>query len=109
MLKKVVNQKTGCLSIQREKKKNQRKTMLRNLVSPKGVLLSVYGLTLSLPKVSKMTYSESETDSNFAIELASNFDFSSSEPNSESESDFSSVFMNVYIFIFFILYLHSSK
>ena len=57
---------------------------------------------------SKMSYSESELDSNFAINSASNFD-SSSEFNSESESDFSSVFMNLDICIFLILYLHSSK
>ena len=56
-------------------------------------------------------YSESRPDSNFAISLASNFD-SSSESYSESadsESDFISVFMNLDICIFFILYLHSSK
>ena len=58
---------------------------------------------------SKMFYSESGPDSNFAINSASNFDYSSSESNSESESDFSSVFMNLDICIFFILYLHSSK
>ena len=56
-----------------------------------------------------MSYSESEPDSNFAINSASNFDYSSSESNSESESDFSSVFMNLDICVFFILYLHSSK
>ena len=57
---------------------------------------------------SKMYYSESEPDSNFVTDSASNFD-SSSESNSESESDFSSAFMNLDICIFFILYLHSSK
>ena len=51
---------------------------------------------------SKMTYSESESDFSFAINSASDFD-------SASESDFSSVFMNLDICIFFILYLHSSK
>ena len=56
---------------------------------------------------SKMFYSESGPDSNFAINSASNFDYSSSEPN--SESDFNSLFMNLDICIFFILYLHSSK
>ena len=56
-----------------------------------------------------MSYSESEPDSNFAINSASNFDYSSSESNSESESDFSSVFINLDICIFFILYLHSSR
>ena len=54
-----------------------------------------------------MFYSESGPDSNFAINSASNFDYSSSEPN--SESDFNSLFMNLDICIFFILYLHSSK
>ena len=47
-----------------------------------------------------MSYSESEPDSNFAINSASNFDYSSSESNSESESDFSSVFMILDISIF---------
>ena len=59
-----------------------------------------------------MSYSESGPDSNFAINSASNFDYSSSEPNSESdasESDFSLVLMNLDICIFFTLYLHSSK
>ena len=55
---------------------------------------------------SKMTYSESESDFSFAINSVSDFDPTS---NSESESDFSSVFMNLDICIFFILYLHSSK
>ena len=45
-----------------------------------------------------MFYSESESDSNFIINSA--FD-----PKSES----SSVFMNLDICIFLILYLHSSK
>ena len=56
----------------------------------------------------KMSYSESESDFNFAINSVSDF-HSASESNSESESDFSSVFMNLDICIFFILYLHSSK
>ena len=42
-----------------------------------------------------MTYSESESGLNFAINSASDFD-STSEFGSESESDFSSVFMNLY-------------
>ena len=42
-----------------------------------------------------MTYSESESGLNFAINSASAFD-STSEFGSESESDFSSVFMNLY-------------
>ena len=40
---------------------------------------------------SKMTYSESEPDFNFAINSASNIDPTFSESKSESESDFSSV------------------
>ena len=55
-----------------------------------------------------MTYSESESDFSFAINSASDFD-SASESDSEFESDFSWVFMNLYICIFFILYLHSAK
>ena len=54
----------------------------------------------------KMIHSES--DFSFAINSVSDFD-SASESNSESESDFSSVFMNLDICIFFLLYLHSSK
>ena len=53
-----------------------------------------------------MSYSESELDFNFAINLVSDFDSTS---ESESESDFSSVFMNLDICIFFTLYLHPSK
>ena len=53
-----------------------------------------------------MSYSESDSDFNFAINSVSHFD---SAFESESESDFSSVFMNLDICIFFILYLHSSK
>ena len=57
-----------------------------------------------------MSDSESGPDSNITINSASNFDYSSeSYSESESESDFSSVFMNLDICIFFILYLHSSK
>ena len=57
-----------------------------------------------------MTYSEPEPDFSFAINSVLDFD-SASESNSESqsESDLSSVFMNLDICIFFILYLHSSK
>ena len=49
-----------------------------------------------------MSYSESRPDSNFAINLASNFYPVFSE--SKSESDFTSVFMNldIYIFLFYI-------
>ena len=57
---------------------------------------------------SKMTYSESELDSNFATNSILDFD-PASESDSESESDFSSVFMNQDICIFFILFLDSSK
>ena len=53
-----------------------------------------------------MSYSESELDSNFAINSVSDFD---SAPESDSESDSSSAFMNLDICIFFTLYLHSSK
>ena len=61
-----------------------------------------------------MTYSESEPDSNVAINSASNFvpTFSQYKSESESESDFSSVVMNLDICIFYIyiyIYLHSSK
>ena len=65
-----------------------------------------------LPKVSKMNYSESESDFSFAINSVSDFDATSesgSESKSESEYGFSSVFMNLDICIFFTLYLHSSK
>ena len=63
-------------------------------------------------KLSKMSYSESEPDfSNFAINSLSYFAsiFSESKSESESESDFHSVFINLEICDFFILYLHSSK
>ena len=43
------------------------------------------------------SYSESELDSNFV------------DNSSKSESEYSSVFMNLDICIFFILYLHSFK
>ena len=56
-----------------------------------------------------MTYSESESESDFsfAINLVSDFD-SASEcySKSDSESDFSLALMNLDICIFFILYLH---
>ena len=62
--------------------------------------------------MSKMYYSESESDSNFAINLLSTLDptFSESKSKSESdgsESDFSSVAINPEICIIFTLYLHS--
>ena len=54
-----------------------------------------------------MSHSESESDfSNFAINLASNSDSTS---ESKSKSDFNSIFMNLGICVFFILYSHSSK
>ena len=51
-----------------------------------------------------MSYSESELDSNFAIDLVSDFDSAS-----ESESDSSLALTNLDICIFFTLYWHSSK
>ena len=53
-----------------------------------------------------MSNSESELDSNSAINSVSDFDYVS---ESDSESDFSLAFMNLDICIFFVLYLHSSK
>ena len=53
-----------------------------------------------------MSYSESEEDSNFAINLVSDFD---SDSESDSGFDSSSAFVNLDICIFFTLYLHSSK
>ena len=50
--------------------------------------------------------SESSSESSESSESLSE---SSSEISPESESDFSSVFMNLSVCIFFILYLHSSK
>ena len=59
---------------------------------------------------SEMFYSELEPDfSNFAINLLSNFDPTFSQSKSKSESDCNSMFMNLGICVFFILYLHSSK
>ena len=54
-----------------------------------------------------MSYSESESDFSFAINLLSDFD--STSKCDESESDFSSVFMNLVICIFFIWYLYFSE
>ena len=59
-----------------------------------------------------MSHSESEPDfSNFAINLASDFDSTSkSESKSDdSESDFNPVFINLDSCVFFALYLHFSK
>ena len=57
-----------------------------------------------------MSYSESELDSNFAINLVSDFD-SASESDSEpdSKSDSSVALINLDICIFFTLYLHCLK
>ena len=52
-----------------------------------------------------MTYSDSDSDFNFATNSASDFD-STSESGSESQSDFSSVFMNLDI-VFFSLYIYT--
>ena len=51
-------------------------------------------------------YSELELDSNFAINLVSDFDSAS---ESDFESDFSLSLMNLDICTFFTFYLHSSK
>ena len=51
-----------------------------------------------------MTYSESESDFNFAINSVSDFD-STSESGSDSESDFSSAFTNL-DFCIFSPYVH---
>ena len=50
-----------------------------------------------------MFYSESESDFNFAIYSASEFD-SASDSNSESGSDLDSVFMNLYIFFLYYIF-----
>ena len=55
-----------------------------------------------------MIYSESELNSNFAINLVSDFD-SASESDSECEPDSSSVVVNLDICTFFAIYLPSSK
>ena len=51
--------------------------------------------------MSKMSYSESEPDSNFIINSLSTFVPTFSESNSESESDFSSMFVNLDVCVFF--------
>ena len=54
--------------------------------------------------------SESSSESSSeSFESSESLSESSSEISPESESDFSSVFMNLSVCIFFILYLHSSK
>ena len=65
-------------------------------------LLKVSKMTIFyMPKVSKLTSeSQSESEFNFVINSASDFD-STSEFGSESESDFSLVFMKLDICVFF--------
>ena len=79
---------------------------------PGGSPKQVPSLGVFEPKVSKMSYAESEPDfSNFAINSLSTFApiFSKSKSESDdSESDFSLVFMNRDNCVF-SLYLHSSK
>ena len=60
-------------------------------------------------RMSKMSYSESEPDfSNSLSTLAPVF--SESKPESDdSESGFNSLFINLDVYVFFTLYLHSSK
>ena len=59
---------------------------------------------------SKMIHSESESDFNFAINLASDFNsVSNSASDSDYESDFSAAFMNVDIWVFVVPYLHCSN
>ena len=57
--------------------------------------------------MSKISYSESEPDSNFVINSLSNFDpnfFESKSESDDSESDFSLVFMNLDVCCFFLPY-----
>ena len=57
-----------------------------------------------------MSHLESESDfSNFAINLALDFDSTSKSESYDSESNFNSVFINLDICTFFTLHLHSSK
>ena len=56
--------------------------------------------------MSKMSYSESEPDSNFVINSLSTFVPTFSESKSESESEFSSVFMNLDICVFYPIFTH---
>ena len=57
---------------------------------------------------SRTTYSESKSDSNFDFGFDSVSDFNS-DSDPDSDSDCKSVFMNLGVFILFILYLDSSK
>ena len=54
-------------------------------------------------ELKKYNYAESDSNSEFDFNLVS------SDSDSHSDSDSCSVFMNLVIFIFFDLYLHSSK
>ena len=57
-----------------------------------------------------MIHSESESDLDFSFVINSVSDFDSTyNSGSDSDSDFNSVFMNLDICVFFILYLHYSK
>ena len=61
-------------------------------------------------RMSKMSYSESKSEPDFSNSLSTFAPiFSESKSESDSESNFNSVFINLGICIFFILYLHSSK
>ena len=85
MLRQPVNKSKGYLSIQF--------LLWEFCCRFNGIILNLFKVIkitifFDLPKVSKMTYSESESDFNFAINSASDFD-STSESGSESESDFS--------------------
>ena len=53
-------------------------------------------------------YSLSDSNSDFGFDSVSDSN-SDSDSDSYSDSDFKSVFMNLDMFIFFVLYLHSSK
>ena len=56
----------------------------------------------------QISYSESELDSNSAINSVSDLD-PNSDSGSDSESDSISGSTNMFIFAYFILYLHSYK
>ena len=57
---------------------------------------------------SKMIYSESESELDFSFAINSVSDFDSAS-KFDPESDFSLGLINLDIYFFFILYLHSSK
>ena len=90
----------------------QQNEMTTNITKTSWKFSQLPSLGVFESKLSKMSYSESEQDfSNFAINSLSDFApiFSESKSEYESESDFHSVFINLDICDFFILYLHSSK